>query len=104
MTQSTSTRIRHTVVFKLKHTNGSPEEQAFLNAAKELSSIAGVENFESLKQVSKKNKFEFGLSMEFANQDAYDHYNNHPEHIDFIQRIWLNEVEDFMEIDYVVMQ
>lgn len=104
MTQSTSTRIRHTVVFKLKHTNGSPEEQAFLNAAKKLSSLSGIENFECLRQISKKNKFEFGLSMEFANQDAYDHYNSHPEHIDFVQRIWLNEVEDFMEIDYLVMQ
>lgn len=103
MTLSNSTRIRHTVVFKLNHANGSPEERAFLIAAKGLSSIAGVEKFECLKQVSKKNKFEFGLSMEFANQDSYDHYNNHPEHLDFVQRIWLNEVEDFIEIDYIVI-
>jgi len=104
MTQSNPTRIRHTVVFKLKHANGSTGEQAFLNAAKKLSAIAGVEKFECLKQVGKKNNFEFGLSMEFADQDAYDHYNNHPEHLAFVQRIWLNEVEDFMEIDYVAMQ
>jgi hypothetical protein len=97
------TRIRHTVVFKLKHPKDSAEEQVFLAAAKKLSSIPGVENFESLKQVSKKNKFEFGLSMEFANQKTYDHYNNHPEHVAFVQQIWLNEVEDFMEIDYEIM-
>jgi len=103
MTASNSTQIRHTVVFKLIHVNGSPEERAFLIAARKLSAISGVEKFECLKQVSKKNEFEFGLSMEFANQDAYDHYNNHPEHVDFVQQRWLKEVEEFMEIDYVIM-
>lgn len=103
MAQTDLTRIRHTVVFKLKHPKGSAEEQSFLAAAKKLSSIAGVENFESLKQVSQKNNFEFGLSMEFADQKAYDYYNNHPEHVAFVQNIWLEEVEDFMEIDYIIM-
>lgn len=104
MAQSTDTRIRHTVVFKLKHANGSKEEQNFLNAAKKLVAIPGVEKFECLRQISKKNKFEYGLSMEFANQQVYDQYNNHPDHVRFVQEIWLKEVEDFMEIDYQVIK
>ena len=96
--------IRHTVVFQLKHERGSAKENAFLNAAKKLAVIPGVEKFECLKQISKKNKFAFGLSMEFADQQAYDRYINHPDHAAFVQTRWLNEVEDFMEIDYKVIE
>jgi hypothetical protein len=95
--------IRHTVVFKLKHESGSAQEKAFLDAAKKLAAIPGVEKFECLKQISKKNKFAFGLSMEFADQQAYDRYNTHPDHTAFVQTRWLNEVEDFMEIDYQII-
>ena len=48
--------IRHTVVFQLKHESGSAKEKAFLDAAKKLANIPGVEKFECLKQISKKNK------------------------------------------------
>jgi heme-degrading monooxygenase HmoA len=98
------TRIRHSVIFKLKHTKGSAEERDFFNAAKRLAGIPGVEKFECLKQVSKKNKFEFGISMEFASQQLYDQYNNHPEHTGFVQQWWMRGVEDFMEIDFEVIR
>ena len=93
--------IVHSVFFKLKHPAGSAEEKAFLAEAAKLSSIPGVENFQVLKETSPKNNFDFGLSMEFKDQTAYDGYNNHPEHVAFVQNIWIPEVEDFQEIDYV---
>ena len=92
--------IRHTVVFKLKHAKNSKEEADFLEAVSKLSQIPGVKNFECLRQISKKNDFDFGLSMEFDNQQSYDEYANHPEHVSFVQNVWLKEVESFMEIDY----
>ncbi|AWB67655.1 stress responsive alpha-beta barrel domain-containing protein [Saccharobesus litoralis] len=95
--------IRHTVAFKLKHEIGSEAEQDFLTAAKALAAIETVEKFECLKQVSSKNDFAYGLSMEFADQSAYDFYNNHPDHVAFVEQRWLKEVVDFMEIDYVVI-
>jgi hypothetical protein len=104
MVPSNATSIHHAVFFKLKYPAGSESEHAFFAAAKHLATIPGVENFECLKQISKKNGFEFGLSMEFANQQSYDSYNNHPDHVAFIQEHWLKEVEDFLEIDYVVLQ
>ena len=104
MTQSNSPRTHHSVFFKLKHSKGSQLEQEFLAAAKKLAAIPGVEKFECLKQISKKNKFELGLSMEFANQQLYDTYNNHPDHVAFIQNHWLKEVEGFLEIDYEIIK
>ena len=92
--------IRHTVVFKLKHPQSSVEEQNFLKEAKKLAALPGVQNFECLRQISKKNHFDFGLSMEFANQERYDQYNKDPDHLHFVQQYWLKEVEDFLEIDY----
>ena len=92
--------IRHTVIFKLKYLKHSVGERDFLNAAKKLAAIPGVQNFQSLRQVSKKNKYDFGLSMEFADQKLYDDYSNHPDHVQFIREYWLPYVEDFLEIDY----
>ena len=93
--------IRHTVVFTLKHKAGSEQEADFLTKAQTLKNITTVKNFECLRQVSTKNNFDFGLSMEFDNQEDYDFYSNHPDHDYFVSTRWIKEVEDFMEIDYI---
>ncbi len=95
--------IRHTVTFRLRHPSGSPEERDFLKAACALSAIDGVNNFECLRQVSRKNDFTFGLSMEFDSQAEYDYYNQHPDHTRFVAERWNREVEAFLEIDYILM-
>jgi len=95
-----SKQIRHTVVFKLKHAQESQEAKEFVIAAKKLAAIQGVEKFEYLKQISKKNKYEYGISMEFANCQLYNAYSNHPDHVAFVQTYWTKEVIDFLEIDY----
>ena len=92
--------IRHTVVFKLKHAAGSGEEKSFLETAKILAAIPGVEKFEQLRQTSKKNNYDYGFLMEFADQAAYSAYNDHPDHTAFVQDRWIPEVAAFMEIDY----
>jgi hypothetical protein len=50
--------------------------------------------------VSPKNGYAFGFSMEFADQAAYDGYNRHPLHEQFVAGRWVPEVAEFMEIDY----
>jgi LAS superfamily LD-carboxypeptidase LdcB len=95
--------IRHTVVFTLKHAAGSASEKAFLEAADVLADIPGVEKFEKLKQVSPKNDYAFGFSMEFKDQGAYTTYNDHPWHVAFVKDRWIPEVARFMEIDYVAL-
>lgn len=96
--------IRHTVAFRLKHVSGSAAERDFLQAACKLASIAGVQKFECLRQTSRKNGFNFGLSMEFADEAAYAFYSEHPEHTAFVQERWIPEVEEFMELDYVAYE
>ena len=93
--------IRHTVVFCLKHEKDSAEELSFFTAAKKLANIRGVENFEMLRQISTKSGFDYGFSMEFADQAAYGRYNDHPDHVAFVRDRWVPEVERFLEIDYV---
>ena len=92
--------IRHIVTFRLNHRPGSTEEQQFLDEARALSSLPTVKKFECLKQIGKKNNFDFGLSMEFENISAYEAYNNHPDHIRFVEQSWIPQVVDFIEIDY----
>ncbi|HEV7276383.1 MAG TPA: Dabb family protein [Devosiaceae bacterium] len=92
--------IRHTVVFKLKHAQGSLQEKSFLRDAALLGDIPGVQKFERLKQVSPKTDYDFGFSMEFRDQAAYTAYNEHPKHAAFVRDRWQREVEKFLEIDY----
>jgi stress responsive alpha/beta barrel protein len=100
MSTLTPGRIRHTVTFTLVHPPGSPEEADFLAAQQALGAIPGVEAYELLREVSPKNEFRFGASMEFAGPDAYQTYNDHPDHVAFVRDRWQSEVSDFLEIDY----
>ena len=93
-------RIRHTVVFTMRHDPGSAEEDDFLAAGASLANIPGVEAFEVLREVSPKNDYRFGFSMEFADDSAYASYNEHPQHVTFVEQRWDSEVVDFLEIDY----
>ena len=95
-------RVRHTVAFSLEHAPGSPEEAGFLAAAARLSEIPGVEEFEILRETSPKNEYHFGISMEFAGRAEYAAYNEHPDHVRFVEGRWLPEVREFLEIDYEV--
>jgi hypothetical protein len=96
-------RIRHTVSFRLRHPAGSDAERSFLETAGQLGAIPGVERFEILSEISPKNAFRFGISMEFADAAAYDAYNRHPDHTRFVDERWVTEVEEFLEVDYAAL-
>lgn len=92
--------IRHFVILKLKNTISVEEKLAFFDAVDKLKDIPDVKRFEVMNQISSKNKFEYGISMEFVTQEQYDTYTNHPLHVAFVQNFWIPNVEDFLEIDY----
>jgi hypothetical protein len=95
------TSILHSVIFNLKHPKGSIEETLFLDDGRAiLTTIPVVRNFNVYRQVSPKNNYSFGFSMEFANADEYEAYNTHPLHVKFVNERWIVEVEQFLEIDY----
>jgi hypothetical protein len=94
--------IQHTVVFRLAHAPGSPEEAEFLDTAQAtLAGIPGVSAFSINRQVSAKSDLAWQFSMVFADQAAYDGYNAHPEHVGFVEGRWVPEVVAFQEYDFV---
>ncbi len=93
-------RIRHSVAFTMHHAEGSAEEARFLDSLRALAAIPGVEAFEVVAEISGKNTYRHGVSMEFADRTAYDAYNAHPDHIVFVTERWTSEVADFLEIDF----
>lgn len=96
--------IEHTVVFRLAHPAGSPAESDFLAAARSaLTGIPGVKDFAVRRQVSPKSDLVWQFSMWFADQAAYDAYNAHPVHVEFVASRWQNEVVAFQEYDFVAM-
>jgi hypothetical protein len=93
--------IKHMVIFNLKHEVGSSEAAQFLADGRDiLSSIPTVTNFKAFRQVSDKNDYDYGFSMDFADQAGYTLYNEHPKHTDFVENRWLKEVSQFLEIDF----
>ena len=94
-------RIRHSVVFCLRHEAGSGAEADFVAAITALEQIPGVEAFELMREVSPKNGYDHGLTMEFADEAAYTAYNEHPQHVAFVSDRWDTEVTEFLEIDTV---
>ena len=95
--------IVHSVIFNLKHPKGSEAETQFLEDGRlALTSIPVVNNFKVYRQVSPKNDYSFGFSMEFSNTADYEAYNVHPAHEKFVNERWIPEVEKFLEIDYQI--
>jgi hypothetical protein len=95
--------IRHAAIFRLHHPAGSAEEASFLEALSGLAAIPGVADFQIGREISPKNDFDFAVSMMFADQVAYDGYNNHPDHVSFVNGRWVPEVAGFMEHDTVAL-
>ena len=92
--------IRHSVIFKFKEGISPENVQKFLEASAQLADIPGVIGLEILKQVSPKNKYDYGILMNFQTGDAYISYNNHLQHQAFIKDFWMPMVSDFLEIDF----
>lgn len=93
--------IRHAAIFRLTHSKGSSDEADFLSALSGLRTIPGVLDFVVSREISAKNPFDFAVSMQFATQADYSAYNDHPQHVAFVQTRWLPEVAAFMEHDTV---
>ena len=93
--------IQHMVIFNLPYAEGSVEAGKFLeDGTRILTAIPVVKNFQAFHQVSEKNDYQYGFSMVFANQEDYNTYNMHPDHVAFVEERWMKEVTDFLEIDF----
>ena len=95
--------IRHAALFRLKESKGTAGEASFLAALSTLRAIAGVQDFRIDREISPKNPFDYAVSMIFADQAAYNGYNDHPDHVAFVQNRWIPEVAEFMEHDTVAL-
>ena len=94
--------IQHTVVFRLVHAPGSPDEAEFLATARRtLAAVPGVRDFTVSRQVSAKSPLTFQFSMVFDDDAAYAAYDAHPAHRGFVAERWVPEVAEFQELDLV---
>ena len=96
--------IRHTVAFALPFPEGSDEEAAFLRSAQRLATVPGVEHFVVLHTLGEQDRAPWALSMDFADQAAYDGYNAHPMHREFVETEWLPTVTSFAESDFILVE
>ena len=92
--------VRHMVVFNLKWEKDSPEAKLFLKTAEDtFKQIGAAKKVMICNEVSPKNGYDYGFSFDFDTKDDYAAYNNHPLHINFVEKLWMNEVTDFLEVD-----
>jgi len=100
MENKLNTNIHHSAYFIFNDSISNEDTALFFTEIKKLAAIPGVIGFKVVNEISPKNKYNFGVTMQFKNQQDYDAYNSHPTHVDFVQNYWLKMVADFMEIDY----
>ena len=97
--------IRHTVVFTPEACRRIRRRKPkFLADALEILAAIPRRNAISseLRQVSPKNDYRFGFSMEFAGPGRLSRATTTiPDHVAFVRDRWVPEVEAFLEIDYV---
>ncbi len=94
-------RYRHMVIFNLKSAKDDDKTKAFLSDGERLlTSIPGVQNFSVFHQISPKNSFTYGFTMDFDSEQEFINYANHPIHLDFVKNRWDTEVSDFLELDF----
>jgi len=93
--------IRHMVVFNLKYGKDDPRAQAFIDEARRVfGSLPIPRNVMQCAQISPMCPFDFGFSFDFMTEEDYERYNNHPDHVKFVEEWWKTQVADFMEIDF----
>lgn len=93
--------IHHCVFFALALSPGSSGERAFFERLDALADIPGVEAFRRVREVHPTNAYQHGVLMRFADAAAYAAYNEHPEHVRFVEEFWGAAVREFQEIDFV---
>ncbi len=93
--------IEHTVSFNLKHSAGSAEEAAFLEALRSFADIPGVKGFKVNRQVSSKGPFAHQISMWFDDQEQLEAYDASEAHVEFVSERWLSEVVEHQTLDFV---
>jgi hypothetical protein len=97
------TQIQHGVIFSLKHEKGSAAVKRFLEDGRRiLTGIPVVQDFQVFSQVSQKNEYDYGFTMVFDSMEDYRTYNDHPDHVSFVEERWMKEVDKFLEIDFEV--
>jgi hypothetical protein len=93
--------IRHMVVFNLKCGKDAPEAKAFIAEARRVFGALPIpKNVIQCAQINPMCGFDFGFSFDFMKPEDYERYNNHPDHIKFVEEWWKTQVADFMEIDF----
>jgi heme-degrading monooxygenase HmoA len=93
--------IQHLVLVQLRHASGSAAETTFLEGCQMLAGIPGVEDFEVLRQMNPDTEWRFAFSMRFADQQAYDDYKVHPDHVAFGEKVWAPAVTVGQDVDLV---
>lgn len=95
--------IYHSVFLQFKSELSQEQRDTFFAAAKKLAYIPGVQSFQCLQEISPKNSFEYGLIMQFETDAVYQAYTQHPDHVRFVEQVWIPAVASFQEIDYTII-
>lgn len=74
----------------------------FSNSAEAtLTAIPAVTDFVVDRQIGGMSDLEWQFSMVFADQQFYDAYSAHPDHVAFVRDRWQSEVVAFQEFNFV---
>ena len=94
-----SQSITRMVFFNLKHEAGTPEIEAFIKNAHQLSEVPSVLKFEILKVEGKQFDYDYVICLVFNDRQGVEDYVKHAIHVNYLEDEWKPNVSGGMLID-----
>lgn len=99
------TPLSHVVIFWTHPENPGAADELVAGANQYLKSIPGVVTFHVGKMVAShrpvvNQTYQVGLNIVFASKEAQDAYQNHPSHLEFVDKVFKRLCKGVMVYDF----
>lgn len=93
--------VHHVIIFNVDGKDDMEVAAMMQEGKRVLRAIPGVRRVVTGKAVREESKYRFSWLIEFVHQRVIDSYREHPEHVDFANRLFRPIAGDRISIDYL---
>jgi len=93
--------VHHVIIYNVDGEDDAAAAALMQEGKRVLSGIPGVRRVVTGKAVQQASKYRFSWLIEFVHQKVIDSYREHPDHVDFANRLFRPIAGDRISIDYL---
>ncbi len=92
--------VHHVIIYNVTEVDDAAVEQMMREGESVLSAIPGVRRVVTANAVQEDAKYQFSWLVEFVHANVIDSYRDHPDHVDFANRLFRPIAGDRISIDF----